>query len=668
MSNNQIKSRIKQLRQLIREADHRYYLLSDPEISDKEYDQLLTELKNLEDQYPQLVTKNSPTQRVSSDLVENFPTVKHKVKMLSLDNTYSIEELKGWESKIKRILKREVDLGYLVEPKIDGVSCSLVYEKGVLVLGSTRGNGEMGEDVTANVRTIHSIPLTLRDGYPQSIEVRGEIYMEKTDFQKVNKERVAQNQALFANPRNATSGSLKLLDPAVVSRRKLKCLIHSFGWAKGVSFKTHQDFFDKVNQWGFPVDDRSVHCENLEKVIEYCLKQESERNSFPYEIDGMVIKVNSLNLQKELGVTLKSPRWAVAYKFPAHQVTTKIEGIEFGVGRTGTITPVAILEPVKCGGVVISRATLHNFDEIERLGVKNGDTVLLERAGEVIPKIIKVIISKRKGVERKINIPSRCPACKAKVAKEKESEVSWYCFNIDCPAQLKRSLRHFAHRGAMDIAGFGESLVNELVDRKVVKSIVDIYSLNREDLMKLPLFKEKKVTNIINAIALSKKQSFSRFLYGLGIRHVGEKAASLLAGQYRSIDQLAGIKKEDLEKIPEIGPVMASSIVEFFSASKTKKMLEAFNAAGLNLNQKLPIVKSSKIKAMTFVFTGELKSLSRNQAKELLETLGAKWSSSVSKGTDYLVAGRNPGSKYAKAKEMGVRIVSENDFLKLIGK
>lgn len=668
MDLNKLKKEIQRLRQEIRQADYRYYVLSDPDISDKQYDDSLRKLQDLEKKYPQLITADSPTQRVSGGLVEGFSTIRYKVKMLSLDNTYSVEELKSWKAKIKRMLKKDVDLGYLVEPKVDGVSCSLVYEKGLLKLGSTRGDGEIGEDVTINIKTIRSLPLSLRGDYPQSIEVRAEVYMEKEDFKAMNKLRVAQGEPAFANPRNATSGSLKLLDPTVVSKRKLRCLVHSFSQAKGIVFKTHKHFLDKAREWGLPIDAQSQHCQDLNQVIDYCFKQQARRQEFAYEVDGMVVKVNDFNLQRELGATLKSPRWAVAYKFPAHQATTKIKQIELGVGRTGIITPVAILEPVQCGGVVISRATLHNFDEIKRLDIRKNDTILLERAGEVIPKIIKVIVSKRKGSEKKVSIPSICPVCKGAVAKEKEGEVYWYCANPDCPAQLKRAVRHFASRGAMDIEGMGERVVDELVDRGIVNSLVDIYKLKKQDLINLPLFKEKKTDNLIVAIKNSRQQPLARFLYGLGIRHVGEKAASLLAQRYGNIDKLAKLKTRGLEAIPEIGPIMAFSIVSFFANSKIKRTLQAFKAAGLALTQEQARVKRNKISGMSFVFTGELENLSRAQAKELLISAGSKWSSSVSKNIDFVVAGKNPGSKLTKAKELGVRIVSEGEFFKLIGK
>jgi len=672
MNDPKIKKQIASLRQKIRQADYRYYALSDPEISDKEYDNLLKELKTLEEKYPGLVIFDSPTQRVSGAVSSGFKATKHKIKMLSLENTYSIEELKSWEAKIKRLLKKSPGLDYLAEPKIDGVSCSLVYGKGSLVMGLTRGDGESGEVVTANIKTIRSLPLKLRGDYPESLEVRGEIYIQREDFKQINQQRASRNEPVFANPRNAASGSLKLLDSKLVSQRRLKCLIHSFGWAKGFTFQTQKDFLAKAKDWGLPIDAWSKNCQDLGQAIDYCFKLEKERESFSYEVDGMVIKVNSLKLQEELGATLKSPRWAVAYKFAAHQATTKVKEIELGVGRTGIITPVAILEPVACGGVTISRTTLHNFDEIERLGLRRGDTVLIERAGEVIPKIIKVITSKRKGKEVKIKIPSRCPVCSGIVEKEKEEEVYWYCINPDCPAQLKRSLIHFAGRGAMDIEGLGEAAVEELVKQKIVNSLVDIYKLKKEDLFKLPLFKEKKADNLISAINKSKSQPLARFLFGLGIRHVGEKAASVLAKKFKTIDNFFKLSVDQLEEIPEIGPVMAASVLKFFSNPKTKKMIEAFKQAGLRLNvgasRRLAPTATSKIAGKTFIFTGELEKLSRSQAQKLVEELGGKWVSAISKNIDFVVAGQNPGSKYRKAQSLGLKIIAESDFLTLAGR
>ncbi|MCM8773977.1 MAG: NAD-dependent DNA ligase LigA [Candidatus Omnitrophica bacterium] len=493
-----VKKEIEELKEDIRYHDFRYYVLSDPEISDKEYDDLLRKLKRLEETYPQFVTPDSPTQRVSGGVLEGFPTTKHVVKMLSLDNVYWWEELKEWEEKVKRMLSNTDELDYLVELKIDGVSCSLTYHQGKFILAATRGDGEIGEDITANVRTIKTVPLQLLGkDFPSLLEVRGEIYMDKKDFQRINKERHNNKEPLFANPRNAVSGSLKLLDPKLVSQRGLKCFIHSFGRTEGIKFSSQKEFLDKIKEWGLRVNPHNKYCSNLKEVEDYYNYWCDNRENLDYEVDGLVVKVNSFKLQVELGTTLKSPRWAIAYKFPAHQATTTVENIEFGVGRTGIITPVAILKPVECGGVTISRVTLHNFEEVERLDVRVKDTVLIERAGDVIPKVVKVVVSKRTGKEKKIEVPKNCPVCGEKIVKEKEEEVYWYCINPNCPARLKSSLLHFASRLAMDIEGMGESVVDELVDRGMVKSIVDIYKLKKDDFLNLPLFKEKKAENLI---------------------------------------------------------------------------------------------------------------------------------------------------------------------------
>lgn len=667
MTLKEAKKKIEDLRGKIRQADYRYYVLSDPEISDQEYDSLLACLKKLEKDYPQLITSDSPTQRVSGVAQIEFSAIRHKKPMLSLENTYSTEELKEWEEKIKRFFKREEQLDYFVELKIDGVSAALTYEKGTLVLGGTRGDGETGEDISNNLKTVKSIPLKLMGNkIPSTLEVRGEVYIGKKDFNKLNKDKLAKEEPLFANPRNAASGSLKLLNSALVSKRNLKCFIHSFGFAEGCEFSSQKDFFDKAREWGLSLNPHSKFCRNLKEAIEYCQYWQDKHNSLDYEVDGVVVKVNSFTLQSELGQTSKTPRWAVAYKFPGHQATTKVKKIVFGVGRTGVITPVAILDPVECGGVNISKATLHNFDEIERLGVKENDLVLIERAGEVIPKIIKVVTSRRTNKEKLIKPPRNCPACGGSVEKDKKEEVYWYCINPDCPAQLERSLVHFASRRAMDIEGMGESIVKDLVNKNLVKSLADIYALKKEQLLTLTLFKEKRADNLINSIEKSKKRILSRFLYGLGIRHVGEKSASVLAEKFRHINNFFNLKESDLEEIPEIGPIMSLAVVKFFSSLKVKNMIQEFKKAGLTLTQESKITKEGAIANKTFLFTGELESFTRYRAQRVVEELGAKITSSISKNIDFLVVGKNPGSKYNKAVKLGLTIISEKDFLELI--
>jgi DNA ligase (NAD+) len=662
MTIDKIKSQINKLRDQIREADYHYYVKNDPQISDKEYDDLLNRLKSLEKKDPRLITPDSPTQRVSGGLLEEFPAVKHKTKMLSLDNTYSIDELKEWEKRMKRTLKKDIDFNYMCELKIDGISCSLNYQNGRLAKGLTRGDGQQGEDITANIKTIGSIPLKLRKNYPKNLEVRGEVYISKDDFQSLNNRRLKEGKAPFANPRNAAGGSLKLLDPSLVAKRNLKCFIHSFGWVEDYKFKTQHGFLEQIAGWGLRTQKENKLCKNLKEVIDYCRDFQQKRDNLDYEADGVVVKINSLTLQKRLGSTQKSPRWAVAYKFPAIRKTTKIKKVEFGVGRTGTITPVAILQPVSCGGATIKRATLHNFDEIKRLGIKIGDTVLIERAGDVIPKIIKVIGSKRTGKEKTIKEPQKCPICNGAVEKE---EVYLICLNPNCPSKLKRSLVHFASRTALDIEGMGESLVKELVEKKIVKNLSDIYKLTQKKLLILPLFKEKKANNIIKSIEESKNRPLNRLLFGLGIPHVGQKAANTLAEQFGSLNRIKSLSKEDLEKIDEIGPIMAKSIVKFFSQKSVKKTLKELKKSGVS-SEKKERKKSNKLSGQNFVFTGQLKHFSRSQAQKKVEELGGKWSSSVSNKTDFLVAGSNPGSKYKEAKNKKIQIISEEAFLKTI--
>lgn len=660
------KKRIEELKSQIHYHDHRYYVLSDPVISDIEYDDLYSELRDLEDKNPQLRTADSPTQRFSNRISKGFNTVEHKVMMLSLDNSYSQDDVWEWEKKIKKMLKTDNDIDYMAELKIDGVSCSVTYNDGVLNLGLTRGNGIAGEDITSNIKVVHSIPLKLSGkDIPKIIEMRGELYMEKSDFEKVNQQRLDNNEAVFANPRNATSGSIKLLDPKIVRQRRLKCFIHSFGWVEGKEFKNQKDFFDNLKKYSVAVNPNNKYCKSLKEVIEYYNYWREKRDSLGYEVDGVVIKVNSFELQKKLGVTAKSPRWAIAFKFPAHQVTTVVENIEFGIGRTGIVTPLAWLRPVSCAGVTISRATLHNFEEVERLDVRVGDTVLVERAGDVIPKIIKVIDVKRPKNTKKVKVPQRCPVCNSKISKEKEDEVYFYCINPNCPARIKSSLEHFVSRNAMDIEGMGESLIEELVERKKVLVVSDIYKLKKEDLLELPLVKDKKANNIIEAIKKSKNRVLSRFIFALGIRHIGQKAAKILALKYKDINSFFSLTKEDLIEIAEVGPVMADSLVEFFQSLEIRKMIKELISLGVNCAEE-KISTGTKFSGKKFVFTGELEIFNRSEAQREVEQLGAEYSSSVSKNTDFVVAGKNPGSKFKKAKDLGVKIISEDEFKKMI--
>ena len=666
MDKNQAKERIERLKREILHHDYRYYSLDEPEISDKEYDSLLHLLIELEEKYPQLKTSDSPTQRIGSRVLEKFNTARHKLKMFSLDNTYSIEELELWSERVKKGLgNRPVE--YVAELKIDGASANLLYEDGKLPLGATRGDGSTGEDVTLNIKTIRDIPLSLKgDRIPSSLEIRGEVYMRINEFGKLNKEKEDIGEVIFANPRNAASGSLKLLDSNIVAKRHLSFFAHSLGACSQMEFKDQWEFLQMLKKWGVCINPQSKCFSSLEGVKKYCKLWQEQKNKLGYEIDGIVVKVNSFDQQKALGQTLKSPRWAVAYKFPAHQATTRVLGINVNVGRTGTITPVAVLEPVECGGVVIKHSTLHNFDEIERLDIKIGDKVLIERAGEVIPKVIKVVKSVRTGKEKQFLIPKACPACNEPIIKEKEEDVAYRCINPTCPAQLARAIEHFASRLAMDIEGMGEAVVEQLAQKGIVKNFADIYKLKSQDLSKLELFKEKKINNLLTAIEKSKKQSLSRLIYALGIRHVGEKCAFTLAQKFQDIDNLSGASLEDLKGIAEVGPVMADSIYSFFQRAKIKQLIGQLKASGLNMKEKVSR-NISEITGKRVCFTGTLIKFSHQESERLARSFGAQIISSVSANLDILVAGDNPGSKFEKAKKLDVKIIDEKQFLNLIG-
>jgi DNA ligase (NAD+) len=658
-----IKKEIEKLKELIRYHDYRYYVLSQPEISDKEYDILLRKLIDLEEEFPEFKSKDSPTVRVSGGILEGFKTVKHKQKMFSLDNTYSFQGLKDWDERVYKNLRKE-RIEYVVELKIDGVSANITYNKGKLITGATRGDGQNGEDVTQNIKTIRAIPLILMgEDIPDFIEIRGEVYMERKDFEILNKEREKNGDVLFANPRNATSGSLKLLDRGIVANRRLNFFAHSLGEYKGIDISSQWEFLGRLKEWGIRTNPQAKLFKNLDEVIDYCKTWQEKRGKLTFEIDGIVIKLNSLAQQKRLGFTLKSPRWAVAYKFPAQQATTEVLDIKINVGRTGVITPTAELKAVECAGVIIRHATLHNFDEIKRLNIKKGDRVLIERAGEVIPKVIKVV----KSIGRHpFQVPHACPVCKGKVVKEKEEDVAYRCINPSCPAQLERGLIHFASRDAMDIEGMGEAVVKQLIEQKMVKDFADIYSLNKDDLLKLELFKDKKAANLLDAIEMSKQKSLSRLIYGLGIRHVGEKAAYVLAGHFKTLGNLMQASLEDFDAIYEIGSVMSASIVEFFQQEASRRLINKLKDAGINFKEKVAATKKSALTGKSVIFTGELKNFSRHQAEVLVRQFGGNPGSAVSKNTDFVVAGENPGSKYKKAKELSIKIISEEEFKEMI--
>ncbi|MDD5669221.1 MAG: NAD-dependent DNA ligase LigA [Candidatus Omnitrophica bacterium] len=665
MNAHEAHKKIEKLRIEIRRHDKLYYVLDQPEISDKEYDVLMEELERLENQFPQYKSEDSPTSRVGGGIIKGFKTVRHIQKMLSLDNTYSRDELQEWDERVRKGLHGAGDVEYVVELKIDGVSANLLYRRGKLVAGVTRGDGENGEDVTQNIKTIKAIPLVLQgDIVPEEIEIRGEVYMDRVDFQSLNRERERNGDAVFANPRNAASGSLKLLDTEIMRQRHLSFFAHSLGEYSGNTLKTHWEFLSALKDWGIRINPFSRLCGTFRDVLEYCDEFQRKRDSLSYDIDGIVVKVNALSHRAALGVTLKSPRWAVAYKFPARQATTEVLDIKINVGRTGVITPTAELKPVECAGVIIRNATLHNFDEIRRLGVKVGDTVLIERAGDVIPKVVKVVQNKS---SRVFEIPGKCPVCGAKIVKEKEEDVAYRCINPSCPAQLERGLVHFASRGAMDIEGMGEQVVKQLVDLRLVRTFADLFFLSADDLSRLELFKQKKISNLLSAIEQSKRRPFSRLLFALGIRHVGEKGAFILSVHFRNMDNLLKARFDDLNNIPEIGPVIAEAVVHYFSLPETKKLVEALRKAGVEMAEKRTFgTVHTPLTGKTVVFTGELSLFTRSKAEELVRLSGGDPVGSVGKNTSFVVAGANPGSKYAKAQKLGVTIIGEDEFAEMV--
>ena len=665
-----IKKRIEELRQELIRHNKKYYVDNKPEVSDQEYDRLMDELKKLEEAYPESVTPDSPTQKVGGEAIKEFRTIEHKAPMLSIDNTYSPEEIIKFDERVKKNL--EVDkLDYVVELKIDGVSISLLYENGVFILGATRGDGLKGDDVTLNLKTIKSLVLKLKSkkgaGVPELFEARGEVYLPAKVFLELNEDKEALGEELFANPRNAAAGSLKLLDSSLVAKRHLDMWIYGVGYVKGSEFKTQSETLEFLKDSGFRVNPYIKKCGSIEEVIKYCNEWELKRHGLDYDIDGMVVKVDSFSYQRTLGQTSKSPRWMMAYKFPAERKETILEDIIVQVGRTGALTPVAVLKPIELAGSTVSRASLHNQDEIHRKGVKIGDYVLIEKAGEIIPQIVEVVKNKRNGSEQEFFMPKKCPACGSAVKKLK-NEVALRCENIGCPAQLKEKIQHFASREAMDIEGMGDAVAAQLVDNKLVKDYGDIYSLKHEELANLDRMADKSASNLINAIEKSKSNSLNRLVYGLGIRHVGVRSAWVLASKFKTLDRLAEAGIDELQGINEIGPVMAESIYNFLRMDENRKVIERLKNKGVNIKEKDAGSKFSNIEGRNFVVTGSLENYSRHQIEELIRGSGGNASSSVSKNTDYLVAGKDPGSKFDKAKELGVKIIYENEFKKLISR
>jgi len=667
MVSDEIKKRVEKLREEIRYHNHKYYIENNPEISDYEYDQLIRKLQKLEEKFPSLITSDSPTQRVGGTPLKEFPVVEHEIPMLSLDNAYSPEEVKEFEERLQRLLPGE-KFEYVAELKIDGVSISLIYEDGYLVRGSTRGDGNRGDDITMNLRTIKSIPLKIFGKVEGRIEVRGEVYMTRSGFRKVNKEREEKEEPLFANPRNAAAGSLKLLDPGLTARRPLNNFIYNLTAATSFPMpRTHWQCLKVLKDWGFRINPNIKLCKNIKEVIDYWNSWTKRREDLDYDLDGIVIKVNLLSQQSQLGATSKSPRWAIAYKFPATEATTKIKDIIVQVGRTGALTPVAIFKPTLLSGTIVKRATLHNEDEIKRKDIRIGDTVIIEKGGDIIPQVIKVVESKRTGKEKKFSMPKKCPVCGAKVVRL-EGEAVARCIGSDCPAQLKERIAHYAQRSAMDIDGLGDKLIEQLVDKKIVKDIANLYKLDLSTLSSMERMGGKSSQNLLSQIEESKTRPLSRLIFALGIRYVGTRGARILSEHFSSLKELSEVSPEELEAIPEIGPQTAHSLVLFFQEQRNKKLLKKLKDYGVQMGGKKVEKRREKTFLATkkFIFTGALKHYSREQAKELVEGLGARAVSSVSKKVDYVVAGEDPGSKYEKAKKLGVRILSEQEFEDLI--
>jgi len=661
--------RTKELREAIEYHNYRYYVLDDPEISDAEYDRMMRELEKLEAEFPELRDANSPTQRVGAPPLEEFETVTHTIPMLSLANGQNEIEVREFDQRVRRFLGTDRDIAYVAEPKLDGLAVELVYERGNLVVGSTRGDGVNGENITQNLRTIRTIPLSLigkEIPVPERLEVRGEVYMEIERFRELNKKREASGEPLFANPRNAAAGSLRQLDPAITASRPLNIFFYGMGEISGYTFKTHSEFIEALPYWGLRVNPLTKLCRDIDEAIGYYDDIAGERETLPYEIDGVVMKVDNLGLQSQLGVISRNPRWALAYKFKPKQETTKVLRIIPQVGRTGAITPVAVLEPVRVGGIEISRATLHNQDEIDKKDVRIGDTVIVQRAGDVIPEVLKVVGSKRTGAEKKFHIPDTCPVCGADVVRL-DNEAVHRCIGLSCPAQLKGRIKHFASKRAMDIDGLGDKLVAQLVDKGMVKDVSDLYRLSKEDLVGLERMADKSAQNLLNAIEVSKRKPLAKFIYALGIRHVGEHMAEVLARELKSLKGFLRATEEKLLAVREVGPELAQSVVGFFGDQGNREVLDRLQKAGLSIVE-TAVDETAKLKDLTFVFTGALETFTRDEARDLVESLGGRTSSDVSKTVDYVVVGKDPGSKYDRAKELGITVLSESQFREMVGR
>ncbi|MBI4394584.1 MAG: NAD-dependent DNA ligase LigA [Candidatus Omnitrophica bacterium] len=673
MTKTEAHKKIQKIRKEIELHTRKYYLEARPVISDQEFDSLMRELLDLEDQFPELKTPDSPSQRVGGAPLKGFKMVRHDIPMLSMDNTYSYDELREFDQRVKKGLAcKKVD--YFVEEKIDGVSISLIYRDGLFVLGATRGDGKFGDDVTENLKTIREIPLRIpatgakfSGKMPEFLDMRGEVYLSHQSFEQMNREAERAGEELFANPRNACAGTLKLLDPRLVAKRNLSIFFHGAAQVKGLEITSQSELFDLLKALGFKAIPHTKLAKDIEEVIEFAEAFKEKRQKLDYDIDGLVVKVNSFEDRKQLGTTSKAPRWMIAYKYPAERAETLLEDIEISVGRTGALTPVAILKPVRLSGTTVSRASLHNRDEIERLDVRIGDYVRVEKSGEIIPKVIEVVTGKRKKLLRKFQFPDRCPVCHSK-AMEIQGEVAVRCVSLACPAQLKAKIKHYAMRDAMDIEGLGDVLIEQLVEKKLAKDLSDIYTLDIEEVANLERMGRKSAENLFEGIKASKSRELYRLIFGLGILNVGERAAQLLADRFKSLDRVMEASEEELCGIREIGPTTASSIVDFFKESHNRQIIEKLKKAGVRSNLIETKKEGTPLSGKTFVITGTLKRFSRSDAEQLIRRFGGYASSSVSQKTDFLVVGEDPGSKYDKAKKFGIKIMSEDEFEKMVAR
>lgn len=661
LTKDKAEKKIKALREKIREHEYKYFVLDDPSISDAEFDQLMQKLIKLENEFPDLVKEDSPTQRVGGEVLDEFEKVEHSSTMLSLDNAFGTNDLKDFDQRIQKNIEDE-DYQYVVEHKIDGLSAVMRYNSGSFELGATRGNGEIGENITQNMKTIRSLPLKIDE--KAELELRGEIYLAKSEFKRLNKERLQNDESPFANPRNAAAGSVRQLDSKIAAERSLSILIYDLISHSEREFETHLEVFSYLKELGFKVNWHQSAAD-IEAVIEICERWQDERENLDFEIDGLVIKINDLSLREKLGSTARSPRWAIAYKFPAQQKTTKIKNIEISLGRTGALTPTAILEPVELAGSTVSRATLHNEDEIKRKDIRIGDTALVQKAGDVIPEVVKIIKEDRDGSEKEFEMPKQCPVCGGEVIRP-EGEAVTRCTNISCPAQRKESILHFVSRDAMNIEGVGPALIEQLLNNNLIEDYADLYFLKKSHLKDLERMGEKSSKNVIEAIESSKDREFFRVLYALGIRHVGIGAARILAKNFDSIEEIKLASVSELEAIDEIGPVIAESIVGFFKERHNRDLLSRLKQAGIRLEKKVDQEAEKFLDGLKFVFTGSLNNYTRSEVKDLVEKAGGRAVSSVSSKTDYLVIGDNPGSKFDKAQELGVEILSEADFKEIV--